>query len=410
MNLGTINTFHPFIPPLRDNPHPFFTQARTAQPVFFSDILQAWVVTRYEDLYTVLQDPKRFSSANNLAVNREALVPEVQALLRDSHYRDPPLVNEDAPIHTRRRAHFKKVFSQEAIRSLAPHILATTNRLVDGFINDGRANMVEQFTFPLPMSIILSWMDIPQSMLHTFRKWGDAWVLLLFASMPPEQQRDCASQVVELQRYVADCIRERQGKGRDDAMSQLVTNLLSQEELTTEELAGMISGAVIAGRATLTSSLGIATRVLLQQPGLWKRLAAEPALIPQAVDEALRLESPFWGLHRTTTEAVNVGGVDIPAGARVMIAFISANRDEGRFANPDSFQLERSNAAHHVAFGKGTHVCVGSGLAKQELHTAMEVLTQRLPDARLVDQEFAFVPGLLRQHAYLNLEWTPTRN
>ncbi|ADO74632.1 cytochrome P450 [Stigmatella aurantiaca] len=403
-------TFHPFAPPLRDNPHPIFEEARKEEPVFFSEILKCWVVTRYEDVYAVLQDSRRFSSAGNLAVHKESLCPAAKSLLIENQYTDPPLVNEDAPVHTRRRPVYKKLFSQEAIRSLEPRIRDITKELVDGFAHQGHADIVSQLAYPLPMRVVLSWMDIPQEMMETIKRWGDAWVLLLFAELTPEHQMECAHMVVKLQRYIADLLAERLDQKRTDAMTQLATQLLTLEKLSIEELAGMVSGTVVAGNATLTSMVGLTTRVFLQQPNLWQRLREQPERISQAIDEALRLESPFWGLRRVTTEPVEVGGVKLPAGARVLVAFISANRDVERFPQSEVFDLDRPNASQHMSFGKGVHVCVGSGLAKQEVQAAMEVLLQRLPDARLVPgQELTFVPGLLRQHERLLVEWSPQR-
>jgi cytochrome P450 len=402
--------FHPFIPPLRDNPHPIFEEARKEEPIFFSDILQCWVVTRYEDVYAVLQDSRRFSSAGNLAVHKESLCPAAKNLLIENQYTDPPLVNEDAPIHPRRRPVYRRLFSQEAVKTLEPRIREIASELVDGFASQGQVDLVSRLAYPLPMRVVLSWMNIPQEMMETIKRWGDAWVLLLFSELTPDQQMECAHMVVKLQRYIADLLRERLAKQAPDAMTQLALQLRAQEELSIEELAGMVSGTVVAGNATLTSMIGLTTRVFLQQPGLWQKLREQPALLSQAIEEALRLESPFWGLRRVATEAVEVGGVKIPAGGRVLVAFISANRDVTRFPDSGLFDLNRANAAQHLSFGKGVHVCVGSGLAKQEVQAAMEVLLQRMPDARLVPgQELAFVPGLLRQHERLLVEWGPAR-
>jgi cytochrome P450 len=154
--------------------------------------------------------------------------------------------------------------------------------------------------------------------------------------------------------------------------------------------------------------LGHALRLWLEQPERWQKLREQPGLIPQAVEEVLRLEPPLMAMSRVTTEPVEVGGVSLPAGARLLLAFAAGNRDEARFAQPGDLDLERSNVAQHMAFGKGVHVCVGAGLARLEGRVALEVLTQRLPEARLVPGEpFVFVPGLLRQHARLPVEWGP---
>jgi cytochrome P450 len=400
--------FQPLTSPQLEDPHPLLAEARRQQPVFFSEVFQSWVVTRYEDIYAILQDTRRFSSVGNIAVRRELLTPQARAMLSEGDYQDPPLVNDDPPAHSHWRTIFNKLFAPRVIASLEPLIRSISEELVRGMLDEGRADMVSRFAYPLPMRIILAWMGIPQEMMDTVKRWSDAWIQLLFAPLPPEQQLTCAREVLTFQEYIAGLISERMAQPRDDGMSELATRLTDGVQASPRELAGMLSGTLVAGNETTTSMLGFALRLLLEQPERWQLLREQPELIPQAVEEVLRVESPFLGLSRVTTEPVEVGGVALPAGARVLVAFASGNRDAARFAEPERFDPLRQNVQQHLAFGKGVHVCVGAGLARLEGRVALEVLTQRLPRPRLVAGEpFVFVPGLLRQHARLWVEWAP---
>jgi cytochrome P450 len=401
-------SFQPFASPQLEDPHTFLTDARREQPVFFSEVLQSWVVTRYEDIYSILQDARSFSSVGNIAVALERMSPEVRSLLEAGSYRDPPLVNDDPPVHSHWRSLFNKLFSGQTIAALEPFIRATCEELVQGFLHEGRADLMSRFAYPLPMRVILAWMGIPQEMMDQIKKWSDAWILLLFAQLTPEQQLACAQQTVQLQRYIAGLISERLAHPREDGMSMLATRLMDGVRPEPEELAGMVAGTLVAGNETTTSMLGFMMRLLLEQPERWRQVREEPHLIPRAVEEVLRLESPFLGLSRMTTEAVEVGGVQLPAGARLLVCFASGNRDAARFAEPERYEPLRQNVQQHLAFGKGLHVCVGAGLARLEGQVALQVLTRMLPEPRLVPGEpFTYVPGLLRQHARLLVEWNP---
>ena len=400
------STFQPFAPPQLDDPYPFFAEARREQPVFFSELLRCWVVTRYEDIYAIIQDPLRFSSAGNIAIPRQGLSGQAQAVLDEGSYRDAPLVNDDPPVHTRWRKVFNQLFARDAIAALKPMIRATAEEMVAGFIQDGQAEMVSRFAYPLPMRVILTWLGVPLDMMDTIKRWCDDWVLLLFASAPPEQHEPLAHSAVALQRYLAGLISERLEHPREDAMSILATRLIEGVQPSPQDLAGMVAGTLAAGNETTTSMLGHALRLLLVQPERWQLLREQPALIPQAVEEVLRLEPPLMAMSRVTTEPVEVGGVAMPAGTRLLLAFASGNRDEARFERAAEFELGRGNVAQHMAFGKGVHVCVGAGLARLEGRVALEVLTEKLPNARLVPGEpFVYVPGLLRQHARLPVAW-----
>ncbi|MCY1074028.1 cytochrome P450 [Archangium lansingense] len=397
-------TFNPFVPPLHENIQALFAEARREQPVFFSEALGAWVVTRYEDIYSVLQDPQRFSS-NLESQIRGALHPEAQAYLAESGYRNIPLLFDDPPQHTRSRQILTRLFSKETLTSLEPLVRSIAEELVDGFIQEGQVDLISRFAYPLPIRVIFAWLGLPLEMMDTFKRWAYHLAMLLsLRAQTLELQFQCIRAVVDMQRYVAGLISDRVAHPREDGMTVLAQRLSEGTDRDPEELAAMVMVLISAGHETTSSLLGMAVRVLLEQPERWQRLVAEPHTIPRVVEEVLRYESPVSIVARKTVTEVEVGGVKVPAGERVTLILLSGNRDEQRFPKPEGFDPSRSEVGHHLGFGKGIHVCVGAGLARLDARVMLEVLTRKLPGLRLVEPP-RLVPGPVRHHEQLMLAW-----
>ena len=398
-------TFNPFVAPQLDDPYPALAALREQSPVFFSDLLGSWVVTRYDDISAVLRDTTRFSS-QAAAVMPPNLPASVQAILADG-YHEGPLVNTDPPEHERWRAAFNKFFSPRRMTALAPRIRALTEELVDGFIGAGRVEVMRDFAYPLTMRVLLDLMGLPVSDMERIKGWCDAWSMLLFAPLSLEQQQACARAVCDYQRYILGVVTERRAHPGDDFISAFIQAPMEGERPSDSEYAAQVAGTILAGNESTTCLLGSAVRVLLQQPKHWALLCDQPAMIPKAVEEVVRLDPPFMGLLRTTTQAAELGGVVIPAGARVLPLFSAGNHDPAQFAEPEQCQFARSSANPHLAFGKGIHFCPGAPLARLEARIALEVLTARLPAPRLADQPISYIPGLLRGPMQLVVEWDP---
>jgi cytochrome P450 len=386
-----------------DNPHPILNQARHEQPLFFSEAIQAWVVTRYEDIYAIFQDPKRFSS-NVDAQARAALHPEARAML-EAGCRKLPLLFEDPPDHTRSRNILTRLFARDAIASMEPRIRELVERLVAGFLAQGEADLVQHFTYPLPIQVIFMWMGLPMEKMDDIRRWSNELMRLLsLTPMTLEEQKACVSGVLAMQDYVAGLVRERVEQPREDGMTLLAQRLREEAGLSAEDLAMVVVMLIAAGHDTTTSLLGMAVRVLLEQPERWRQVCEAPHLIPQVIEEVMRYDTPILGTSRVAAETVALGGVTIPAGARLLLLQPSGNRDAQRFPEPDRFDPSRTNLGQHLGFGKGIHVCLGAGLARLQARVALEELTRRLPNARLVELPH-HVPGVVRHHASLRVAW-----
>ncbi len=395
--------FQPFVSPQLEDPYSFFKRAREEEPLFFSPLLNAYVLTRYDDIITVLKDPVKFSSKDNLQPIGE-YTPETIQVFRKGFPMVRDLLNSDGEHHKRLRAPFLKIFVPEKLQAMEDSIRSIANRLVDKFINDGHVDIIEEFAYPLPLEVILTMYGVPLEMMENIKNWGHQTTALFSSHLTPEQQLECAQGFVEMQHAIAGLIEDR----RKNPQNDLVSNL-QDSDLSLNEMVIVLCGLVVAGHKTTSHLIGNGLKLLLEHRELWQKLCNDPSLIPHAIEEVLRYEGPIPAMIRTTTEEVELAGVKLPENTRIFLMYGSGNHDENQFKNADDFELERYKqpTSKHLAFGHGAHHCIGSNLARREGRIAFEVLSQRLPNLRLSpNQKLENIPALLsRGFKRLDLEW-----
>ncbi|HSL65670.1 MAG TPA: cytochrome P450 [Gaiellaceae bacterium] len=401
--------FNPLDPTQREDPFPLLQLARRGQPVFYTREFDLWVVTRYDDVLAVLKDHRSFSSGGALKSSPEPYPLEVQEVLAAGWAEMPYIIEIDPPLHDRIRGLVTRAFTPRRIAALEPRIEETARELVDGFAADGRADVIERFAWPLPLRVLGELLGLPREDLPRLHEWGNDW-LLLQQPGPVERRVEHARGLVEMQRYFVRALEERERDPTDDLMGALMAARLDADEpLTVPEVAGLPLDLMVAGHVTVTRAIGSALSFVFRHPPLADHLL-DPELAPAAIEEVLRLESPAQGLFRRTTRAVEVAGVTLPAGARVMVHFGSANRDECVFAEGDRLDPAREELGRHVAFGKGIHFCIGAPLARLELRIALPLLLRRLPGLRPAAgaeperEQVFFARGFRR----LEVEWDPS--
>lgn len=399
--------FNPFYGPQLENPYPFYARARREEPVFYSPLLKMWYVTRYDDIVTVLKDPVRFSSAQAVAVPLE-YTPETQHAIQTSYLSAASLTNNDPPSHTIVRRMVHKAFTERQVADLEARIRAIAEDLLNQFAGEGRAEFIRQFSFPLPMRVILNVLGVPEDDMTKLKRWADDWIALVAAPLSPDQQAEVIGRLLESQDYWTRLIEERRERPRNDLLSDLVR--ASQEEETPVSLAQMISACamlVLAGHETTTNLLGHCLYRLLTLPDQFRLVCEDPANIPRAIEETLRADTSVQALMRTTTEPVELGGAHLPKGAQLALLFASANHDEAYFTDADRFDLRRTDPKGHLAFGHGIHFCIGAPLARLEGRIALELLLQRLPGLRLApNQQITYVVNPIhRGLKELQIEW-----
>ncbi len=407
--------FNPLASPHLENPHPAYAQAREETPIFFSPIHGAWMITRYADVLGILRDPERFSSRH---LFRQPVEPTPEAMAELAQV--PPevrlLVTEDPPSHGRTRALVSKAFSPQRVARMEARTYAIAHELIDAFVNDGQADdgqaddgqvdLMDGYTYPLPVRVLLEFVGLAATDADFLRQWCVEHMLLAVPGISAEQQLKSARAEVAFSRYADALIAKRRQHPHEDLLSALIhTRVEGERPLDDVELNTLLQQLLFAGHETTTNLLNSTLHTLLGNRALWQAICTDPALIPNAVEEGLRHDAAVPGMFRTATQDVEISGVSIPANAKLFLSFAAANRDEHVFTDADVFDLHRPNADKHFSLGQGIHYCVGAKLARMEARIAIEVLAERLPDMRLVDTEPSYLPSLINR-AMLHLPAT----
>jgi len=404
-HLGEV--YQPFVNPQLDDPYPFYELARREEPLFYSPMLKAYVLTRYDDILTVLKDPERFSSSDTLRPIVQ-FTPAVLEVLNQGYPRVPQMLSSDGENHSRLRAPFTRALASARIEAMEDAIRAIANRLVDSFVNDGHTDIISQFAYPIPLEVILNMYGVPLEKMTDIKKWCDDEIALTSSQLTPERQLECARSYVALQHALADLIEERRNAPRNDLISDLQNTIINMAELVHALL-----GVLLAGHETTTHLIGNALKLLLQRAELWQSLCDDPSLIPAALEEVLRYDAPVASMIRTTTQEVELAGVTLPKGALMFLMYGSGNRDETQYSNANHFELRRFKQIpiNHLAFGHGHHHCIGAALARREGRIALEILSQRLPNLRLCPgQQLSHISTMMfRGYEHLEVEWNVAR-
>ncbi len=403
--------FDPLDPDYLADPYPYYARFRREAPVFYAPKVDFWVVSRYEDILRIVKDPETFSNAR-VQEPLYPITPEALEKLKEGVRVKPTTSTADPPLHRRTRKHAARAFSAKRVAGLEGRIREVANGLIDRMISDGRADMVDRFAFPLPAYVVFGLIGYPEEDAEMLKEWCSDRLKLTWGRPLPEEQLATVEKMSSFFAYIENFVHRRAEDLRDDYTSDLLRIRAEDEEnLSLEEVVSIDYSLSFAGHETTTNLILNGLRNLLSRPGLWKELREDPSLIPNAVEETLRRDTSVVAWRRSTTRPVELAGVEVPEGARLMLLLASANRDESVFERADEFDVRRENAGRHIAFSHGIHFCLGAPLARLEARIAFELLTQRLPDLRLSppDQTLEFDPNMsFRGPKELWAEWTPT--
>jgi len=405
---GLGQEFYPFMSPYLDNPYPFFARARSEEPVFYNPDLDCWVISRYEDIKTILRDPATFS-ADIVTTPLQPFSADVLHMLREGGYRSTPVLsNTDPPAHTRMRQSVALAFTPRRVAVLEPYIRQLVQAHIDRFIQEGRADLVHQFTYDIPALVMFRLLGIPDEDVPVVKMGAEHRLLLMWGKPAPAEQARLARGLVAFWQYSAGLVAQRLRQPQDDLTSDLIRVRNGDDAvLTVPEIESIVFSLLMAGHEPTTNLLSNGLRQLLAHREVWQALCQHPVRIPNAVEELLRFDTSAVAWHRRTTRPVDMGEVGIPAGARLLLLLGSANHDEAHFPAPEQLDIHRANAKEHLSFGFGIHYCLGAPLAKLEMYIALELLTTRLPGMRLVEsQAFEFLPNTtVRGPQHLWVEW-----
>lgn len=401
-------------PAVQEDWYPAYATLRAEAPVWPAPTGE-YVLTRYRDVHYVLRHPELFPNAepgqHPLVTSSEALaVYEARGWPRHS------VLSTNPPEHRAYRALVDGWFDAGGAERARPLITTLADRLIDEWIGEQRVEFVSRFALPLPILVITSLLGFPVEDIPQLKVWSAAWVLPFARGLTEAQERYVADQGVAFQRYIYQHVQARRRRPTDDLLSALASATLACPEgprpLHDGEIVNIVDHLFIGGNETTAFALASGLWLLLSRPDVHARLLTDPGAIPAFVEEALRLESPTQGLWRMVAADVLIGEVPVPKGSVLHLRYGAANRDPAQFPDPDRLDVDRRNAARHLAFSAGEHRCPGADLSRIEQHVAFERLLTRIPDLRLTPgaNDFTHVPGfVLRALNHLDVSFGGSR-
>jgi len=373
---------------------PIYERLRRDEPVTrvtFPYGGEGWLVTSYEETKFVLGDP-RFSRARTVAQD----VPRMQPLIAPGG----SILTHDGADHARMRRLVSKAFTVRRIEELRPRAQQIIDDLLDRLDNPG--DLVEGFTMPFPITIICELLGVPFEDRDEFRTWSNQ-VLSTIGGYTPEE---AMHGMMKLHAYFTDLIAQRRANPTDDLFGALVVARDNDDRLSEEEVVRFGITLLVAGHETTANMLANSVVTLLDHPEAWKSLCEDPSKLPNAIEELLRFIplGSAAGFTRIATEDVQVGTTQVKEGDAVLVVLSSANRDASVYPNSDELDLERE-VGQHLQFGHGIHFCLGSQLARMELHVALAALLRRMPDLRLTEPVEFRKGSLVRSPLRLAVAW-----
>jgi cytochrome P450 len=384
-------------PEITRDPYPFFAQLREQDPVHYSEPHRAWLVTRYDDNVAAFADPALSSNRvrpllDRMTPSKRAAAGPVFEMMADW------MVVSDPPAHTRLRRLATVAFHPKKFVAMEGRIRELVDRYIDDYIASGQEDLIANFSFPLPATIICELIGAPVSDAEKIKRWSEDLSLVAFGAggdAREERHARASRGLEEMLDYFAGLLeRARENPTGDDMISSILRGDGSGDHLTDDEMKGMCALMIFAGHETTMNTIAATVYQLLRHPDQLALLKADPKMAGKSVEEGLRTEGAIKVLQRWVVADTELRGTKISEGDRVFLVIGAANRDPEKFDRPNAYDITRMPNPH-IAFGKGVHTCIGAMLARIELRVAVARLFERLPNLRLADP--AFTP-----------EWNPS--
>lgn len=378
---GALSLYHLLDPEVLANPYPLYYRLRTEAPVHWDPFLHAWVVTRYSDVVGVLHDfsADRTPTPEYLKrMNLSALSPIAAVMVKQ-------MLFLDAPAHTRLRSLASSAFTPARARALRSHIQQIADSLLDAAMRGPSREMdiIADFAEPLPAIVTAEMLGVPTSDHRKLKAWTTDFAEMLgnFQHNPDHVPKVLRA-VEEMLEYFRDRVRDLRVHPREGLINSLLTAEVNGDRLTEEEVIANSIVTMVGGQETTTNLIGNGLLTLLRYPAELQRLRNDPALIPSAVEELLRYESPSQHTARIARTDVELGGRQIRKRDAVIAVMGAANRDPDRFPDPDRFDVARTDN-RHLAFGWAAHFCFGAALARIEGQVSFATILSRMPKLKL---------------------------
>jgi hypothetical protein len=360
--------FNPYSYEIHEDPYPVYRRMREHAPAYRNEELGFWALSRYDDVLAAFKDDATFSNADGVALERSS----------SGHASDlASFLAMDPPRHDQLRALVSRGFTPRRVTDLEPRVRALTAALLDGLAASGRCDIVQDFAAKLPMGVVSELLGVPEADRDELRRSADLVVHREEGrSEVPEAGREATGRLLA---YFGDLVADRRRTRGADLTSALLDAAIDGASLETRDVVAFLFLMIIAGNETTTKLIGNALYWLWKNPRSRERVRLDPSLVPAWVEETLRYDGSTQMLARTVTRDLELHGRRIRAGDRLLLLIGSANRDERVFPEADAFDLGR-DTSQHLAFGKGTHFCLGAALARLEARVALEAIRERFMD------------------------------
>ncbi len=378
--------FAPDDPRFVADPYPAYERLRPAGPLLYDEATDHWLVTNFRDVQAALRD-RRFGRtylhlATHAEMGHDAPSPELDPF---RHLINHGILDMEPPDHTRVRRLVSKAFTPRMVESMREPVQRLTDGLVDAVAGAGTFDLLPSIAEPLPVAVIAELLGVPASDRHLLRPWS-ADICRMYELHPSDEDRRVATRAsVEFSDYLRALSRERRAEPAGDLISEMALVLDEGDRLTEDELIGTCVLLLNAGHEATVNVTGNGWWALFRHPEALARLRAEPDLVPAAVEELMRWDTPLQLFERWVLEDADIHGVQVPRGAELGLLFGSANRDPSAFESPDELRLDR-DPNPHVTFGAGIHFCLGAPLARLELQTSFATVLRRLPGLEPVEE------------------------
>ena len=377
--------FAPEDPAFVADPYPVYAELRRDRPVCYDDATDHWLITRHADVNALLRD-RRFGRTYLHVASHEAMRRPAPPAWHEPFWRliNAGILDMEATDHTRVRRLVSKAFTPAYVEALRPRVQAIVDGLLSRIDDTGVVDLLPTVAEPLPVTVIAEMLGVPPDERHLLRPWS-ADICRMYELHPSvESQREAVRASTEFSSYLRGLARERARRPGEDLISELAAVVDDGERLTEDELVGTVVLLLNAGHEATVNATLLGWWTLFRHPEQLERLRADHALVPTAVEELLRFDTPLQLFERWVLEDVEVDGVRIPRGAELGLVFGSANRDPAVFAEPDVLDLTREPNPH-LTFGAGIHFCLGAPLGRLELQTSFRSMLERFPQMELAE-------------------------
>ena len=365
----TVVDLNPYSHAFHDDPFAMYRDLRDNAPCYYNAELDFWALSRYDDVLAALHDPQTYCSRYGVTLEQQNAL--------------PMLLTTDPPDHTDLRRMVSRAFTPRRVADMESAVRALSQDFLEPLLEQGEGDLVADYAARLPMDVIARMLGVSGEDEESLRIWTDA--LLDRDEGVPDVTPAGIDAAINLFKYFSSFVAERRaaiasGTGPDDLTTALCAAGTGADDLSDQQVVGFCFLLIIAGNETTTKLLANCLLALQRFPSERAKVVNDAARIPDAIEEVLRYEGSTQLMARTLTRPVDLHGVQMPEGAKVLLLLGSANRDERVWDRPDEFSLDRASPVQHVGFGHGIHVCLGAALARLEMRVSLEEILRRMPD------------------------------